>query len=108
MKKSKSVKLLVVASMVAGAIACGSKKEDEWSEGGKKSSSQLHLRSDSSSRYTRSYFPYRYYMFHSYGFYSPNTGYYSKAGYNSGAISPSSNPKSARGGFGGRGFRVSS
>lgn len=107
MKKSKSVKLLVVASMVAGVIACESKKDNEWGEGNKKSSSQLHLRSDSTSRYTRSYFPYRYYMFHSYGFYSPTSGY-SKAGYSSGAISPNSNPRSARGGFGGRGFRVSS
>jgi len=111
MKKSKCIELVLITAALA---SCNQPKKD-WDDNYK-----VHVRSDSTAPYTRVYHHgglgaafLWYYAFRPYGNYY--NGYYQRAGYYSGAISPLSNIGSngfkaavTRGGFGRGGFSVSS
>lgn len=94
MKKSKVIKLVLVAGMVT---ACSSHNDYE-------TSSRLHIRGDSTSSYTHtsSYMGHGYYHFIPFGYYSSGRGYshggYESSGFSGRAIS--------RSGFGHSGFHV--
>jgi len=98
MKKSKAIKLVLVAGIVA---SCSSHNDYE-------TSSRLHIRGDSTSSYTRTntYMGHGYYHFIPFGFYA--YGRYSHGGYESSGFSSRATSSSSRGGFGRSGFRVGS
>ncbi len=104
MKKSNSVKLLVLVGVITAS--CESKKNEDWSENNS-SRSKMYLRSDSTRPYTGSFLPY-YFAFRAFGYYNARSGGYSRVGYSSASLSNKSSLVSARGGFGGSGYRVSS
>ncbi|MDP4210293.1 MAG: hypothetical protein Q8928_15885 [Bacteroidota bacterium] len=100
MKKSKAVKLVLVASI---AISCSDHHPD-------KSDNRLYVRGDSASNYTShpSYWHGGgYFWFHPYGYYSWNGGY-RHSGYESPHFSSRASAHVSRGGFGSSGFRVGS
>jgi hypothetical protein len=94
MKKSKVIKLVLVAGM---AVSCSSRNDYE-------TSSRLHIRGDSTSHYTNthSYMGHGYYHFIPYGFYSAGQGY-RHGGYESSGFSSKA---TVRSGFGHSGMRV--
>ena len=94
MKKSKVIKLVLVAGIAA---SCSSHNNDY------ETSSRLHIRGDSTSSYTNahSYMGYGYYHFIPYGFYSGRNYYH--GGYESSAFSSRA---ISRSGFGRSGIRV--
>lgn len=97
MKKSKAIKLAIVAGLLS---ACGHDKEPQ---------SRLHIRGDSTSEYTRTpyYHGMGFYHFIPFGFYAAGRGY-QRGGYESTHFSSkatSSSSHISRGGFGG-GTRV--
>ncbi len=111
MKKSKFISF----ALITAALASCHKKENnnDWNNDSKK----VYMRSDTTAGYSRSHFHSNgllwYYAFRPYGYY--NNGMYQRQGYYSSGISEHSNIGSngmksgiVRGGFGGRGFSVSS
>jgi hypothetical protein len=99
MKKSKAVKLVLVAGLLA---SCSNNK--------KEAESRLYVRGDSVSSYTQTPHTYGggmgYYHFMPYGYYRPNYGYY-HGGYESSAFSSrATSSHVSRGGFGTSGARV--
>jgi hypothetical protein len=105
MKKSKAVSLVLLSTL----FAC--QQQNRYNT--RNPQSRLHMRSDTTSGYSRSYYGGSsggriYTAFRPYSTYSSSTGTYTRSGYQSSAISKSSNPRtsSIRGGFGGGG-RVS-
>lgn len=98
MKKSKLINLVLVAGMAA---SCTPKNDYE-------TQSRLHIRGDSTSRYTdaHSYGYGGYYHFIPYGMYSYGRGY-SHGGYESSAFSSrAASSGVSRGGFGSSGIHV--
>jgi len=103
MKKSKVVKLVLIASVAA---SCSS--HDDYVDANNKS--RLYIRSDSTSQYSHTpyYGGYGYYHFMPFGYYHPWYGY-RHGGYDSpGFSSKAGNHAISRGGFGGSGMRVGS
>lgn len=100
MKKSKVVKLVLVASVVA---SCSSRDDYEAANTNKR----LYIRSDSTSNYTQTHhYGGGYYHFVPFGYYRPWGGY-SHGGYESSAFSSKAgNHAISRGGFGSSGVRV--
>lgn len=87
MKKSKIIKLFLLASLLS---ACDKEKKKVSAE-----KDRLHLRSDTAARYTTAhhshyggFLPY-YYVFRPFGYYS--YGNYYRGGYHSSYVHPSSN-----------------
>lgn len=108
MKKSKLISLVLITASLA---SCHKKKQQDWNQ------PNVYMRSDSSANYSQAYhggFPWLwYYAFRPYGYYNGNS--YVHSGYYSSGIRQSSNlghnsfkSSVVRGGFGGRGFSVSS
>ncbi len=95
MKKSKIIKLIFVAGLVS---ACSNPKEPE---------SRMHIRGDSTSKYTRTHGGFGYYHFIPYGFMMMGMNRYRHAGYESNQFSKNASPHVSRGGFG-SGTKVSS
>ncbi len=92
MKKTKIIELIFVAGMVT---ACSS-KNDDWESS---SQNRMHIRGDSTSKYTTSH-GFGYYHLIPFGFmYGMNR--YSHGGYESKQFSSKASPKISRGGFGG-------
>ena len=100
MKKSKIVKLVLVAGLLT---TC---KSNTWND----SDRRLYVRGDTTSMYSRS--PYmgggHFFFFHPYGYYYPGLGFrhygYESPGFSSKAVSA----HVSRGGFGSSGIRVGS
>ena len=92
MKKSKIIKLLLLTSLLS---ACDKEKKKVSAE-----QDRLHLRSDTTARYTTvhhshyggGFLPY-YYVFRPFGYYS--YGNYHRGGYHSSYVHPSSNNRHA-------------
>jgi hypothetical protein len=92
MKKTKIIELIFVAGMVS---AC-SNKNDGWESA---SQSRMHIRGDSTSKYTTNR-GFGYYHLIPFGFmYGMNR--YSHGGYESKQFSSKASPRISRGGFGG-------
>ena len=100
MKKSKIVKLILVAGLLT---AC---KSNEWNDSNKR----LYVRGDTVSHYSRAPLmaAAAYFWFRPYGYYQPGMGFrhygYESSGFSSRAISPNV----SRGGFGASGIHVGS
>lgn len=112
MKKSKFIALALITSALA---SCSSDSpQDNW-DANDNSGKKVYMRSDTTASYSPSYFSMWmwYYAFRPYGYYS--NGAYTRAGFYSSGISEHSNigrsnfkSNIVRGGFGGRGFSISS
>lgn len=98
MKKSKCIQLVLITGLLA---ACSSPRSEQ-----PLGNQRLHMRTDTSGRYTRAHGGMGYYAFLPFGIYAASG--YQRSGYYNNSLHSSSSAKGpvSRGGFGRSGFHV--
>ena len=107
MKKSKTVKLVLVTALATSVTSCRDKEKEK--DGWNQEMDRLHVRTDTTGPYTRGHHYMPFFHFYPYGTIF-NGGYY-RGGYGGSGLSARSSAEHgsyARGGFGRSGFHASS